>query len=159
MAELSQRPTPLSVNLGSDASFPLYNKSGGERPILLKNEKIDFMPRVEKRGITYSIVLSGMEAIENLRAGNYSITDEGQKTGILSLNYNRDESGIDCFETSELKELMLQAGIRTISTSEIDKGQSLSKIDIDKPFEYWRLFVILALLFLIAEMLVLKLWK
>lgn len=159
MAELSQRPTPLSVNLGSDASFPLYNKSGGERPILLKNEKIEFMPRVEKRGITYSIVLSGMEAIENLRAGNYSITDEGQKTGTLSLNYNRVESGIDCFETSELKELMLQAGIGNISTSEIDKGQSLSKIDIDKPFEYWRLFVILALLFLIAEMLVLKLWK
>ena len=159
MAELSQRPTPLSVVLGSEASFPLYNKSGGERPVLLKNEKTEFMPRIERRGITYSIVLSGIEAVENLRSGNYTIMDENQKTGVLSLNYNRTESSVDCFETDELKELMLQAGMMNISTSEIDKGQSLSKIDIDKPFEYWRLFVILALLFLIAEMLVLKLWK
>lgn len=159
MAELSQRPLPLSVFIGSNSSFPLYDRSGAERPVSLVSGKTEFIPRIEKRGINYSMVLSGMEAVENLKAGNYKIKDNGKVIGALSLNYDRNESTVLCVDLSEVKEKFQEAGLKNVAISEIDKGQSLSKIDIDKPFEYWRLFVILALVFLIAEMLTLKLWK
>lgn len=158
MGEMSQRKGPIALTLGKDAFYPLFDKPEGEQPVHLKNGKIDFIPRIDKKGLTDYIVLSGMEAVEQLSAGTYDIVDE-VKSGMVSLNYNRKESSTELFTLSEIEEGLETAGIKNVSTAEIDKGQSLAKIDIEKPFEYWRLFIILALVFLIAEMLVLKLWK
>jgi len=35
----------------------------------------------------------------------------------------------------------------------------MMQLKLDKPFEYWRYFVILALVFLLIEMALLKFWK
>jgi hypothetical protein len=99
-----------------------------------------------------------MEALENLKAGNYAIWDE-KKEGELSLNYDRTESDISCFSENEIVDLLEGQGLKNISFSEINEGQSLTKIDIEKPFEYWKTAVLLALLLLLAEMMVIKFWK
>lgn len=158
MGEMSQRKGPIALTLGRDAFYPLFDQPEGEQPVHLKNGRIDFIPRIDKKGLTDYIVLNGMEAIEQLEAGTYDIVDES-KTGMLSLNYQRIESSTEMLTLSEIENGLESSGLKNVSTSEIDKGQSLAKIDIEKPFEYWRLFIILALVFLIAEMLVLKLWK
>lgn len=158
MGELSQRPTPLAVTLGKDAVYPLYDVPQGEEPVHLVNDKVDFIPRTDRKGIVNYMILSGIESTENLTPGNYQIIG-GQKKGSLSINLPREESRIDCMELDEVVEGLNLAGLKNVSASEIDQGQSLAKIDIDKPFEYWRVFIILALVFLCAEMLVLKLWK
>jgi hypothetical protein len=158
MGELSQRPTPLAVTLGKDAVYPLYDVPQGEEPVHLVNGKVDFIPRTARKGIVTYMVLSGIESTENLIPGNYQILG-GQKKGSLSINLPREESRIDCLEINEVVEGLNLAGLKNVSASEIDQGQSMAKIDIDKPFEYWRVFIILALVFLGAEMLVLKLWK
>jgi hypothetical protein len=102
--------------------------------------------------------LSGQEALEILKAGTYDVIDE-KKEAILSLNYDRLESSTDCFTKSEILTGLDNQLLKNISFSEIADGQSLTKIDIEKPFEYWRLFLLLALLFIVSEMLVLKFWK
>lgn len=158
MGEMSQRKGPIALTLGKDAFYPLFDKPEGEQPVHLKNGKIDFIPQVNKKGLTDYIILNGIEATEQLVAGTYDIFDEA-KTGMLSLNYQRTESSTELYSLSEVENGLETAGIKNVSSSEISKGQSLAKIDIEKPFEYWRLFIILALVFLIAEMLVLKLWK
>jgi hypothetical protein len=158
MGELSQRKGPIALMIGKDAFYPLFDAPQGEQPIHLKNKKIDFIPRIDKKGLTDYIVLNGIEAVEQLEAGTYDIIDES-KTGMLSLNYQRMESSTELLTLSDVKTSLEAAGIKNVSTSEIDSGQSIAKIDIEKPFEYWRLFIILALVFLIAEMLVLKFWK
>lgn len=158
MGEMSQRTGPIALMLGKDAFYPLFDKPDGEQPLHLKNGKIDFIPRIDKKGLIDYIVLNGLEAIEQLEAGSYDIVDE-ERIGMLSLNYQRTESSTDLFSLAEIETALENAGIKNVSTTEIDKGQSLAKIDIEKPFEYWRLFIILALVFLIAEMLILKLWK
>ena len=158
MGELSQRKGPIALMLGKDAFFPLYDLPDGESPVHLKNAKTDFIPKIDKRGLTSYIVLNGLEATENLLAGTYDIVDE-KRSGILSLNYQRNESSTECLSVSDISNNLKSVGIEKVSTAEIANGQSIAKIDIEKPFEYWRLFIILALVFLIAEMLVLKLWK
>lgn len=158
IGEMSQRKAPIFLVIGKESLFPLYKKSSSETPIHLKNEKTDFIPQTKQQDLMTYISLSGREALENLEAGTYEIIDEGSK-GILSLNYDRSESKMDTYSKDEIIDQMENEGIQNVSFSEISEGQSLTKIDIEKPFEYWKVFILLALLFLIAEMLILKFWK
>lgn len=158
MAELSQRSGPIALTIGKDAFYPLFEKPTTENPVHLKSKKVDFIPRIEKRGLISYLILNGAEAIENLPAGNYDLVDD-DKQGVVSLNYNRSESSVEYASSSEIETSMKEAGIENVSSKEITQGQSLAKIDIEKPFEYWRLCVILALVFLLGEMVVLKFLK
>ncbi len=157
-AELSKRKTPISLIIGNETNFPVYSKSKSESPIRLKNDKIDFIPSTNQKGEATYISLNGMEAIENLLAGTYDLIDD-QKIGVISLNYNRNESDINAYTPSEITTLLENQGIEHIKLSEINEGQSLTHIDIEKPYEYWRLFLIFALLFILTEMALLKFWK
>lgn len=158
IGEMSQRKAPISLTIGKESYFPLYKKQSGEKPIHIKNESVDFIPPIKKRGLIHYISLSGQEALEILKAGTYDVIDE-KKEAILSLNYDRMESSTECFTKSEILTGLDNQLLKNISFSEIADGQSLTKIDIEKPFEYWRLFLLLALLFIVSEMLVLKFWK
>ncbi|MBI1837922.1 MAG: BatA domain-containing protein [Flavobacteriia bacterium] len=157
-AELSKRKTPISLIIGEDSKFPIYFVSKNEIPIHLKNKEVDFIPRTIKNSGSTSISISGMEAIENLKAGTYSIIDDGKK-GAISLNYNRKESNIEVLTENEIHEKLNEKGIKHIKISEISEGQSLTKIDLDKPYEYWRIFLILSLIFILTEIALLKFWK
>jgi hypothetical protein len=129
-----------------------------ETPIHLKNAKIDFIPQIRKQGLINYISLGGQEALENLTAGTYDVIDE-KKEAILSLNYDRLESGTEMLEQDDIVSSLENEGLTNVSFSAITDGQSLTKIDIHKPFEYWKIFILLALIFFLAEMMVLKFWK
>lgn len=158
IGEMSQRKAPISLIIGKESYYPLYKKQVGEAPIHIKNKEVDFIPQIQQEGLVSYLSLSGMEALENLNAGNYDILDE-TKIGVLSLNLDRKESEIETFDENELVDLLHDAGLKNVSFSEIKNGQSLTKIDIEKPFEYWKISVLLALILLLSEMMVLKFWK
>ena len=158
IAEMSQRKAPNALTIGKESVFPLYKKNEGESPIHLKNGKIDFIPMTRVQGqITY-ISLSGNQALENLMAGTYSIVDE-KPEGMLSLNYDRTESVMECLDEDEIIDGLEGSGLSNVSYTEVNQGNTLAKIDIEKPKEYWKLFILFGLLFLLGEMLVLKFWK
>jgi hypothetical protein len=158
IAEMSQRKAPNALTIGKESVFPLYKKNEGERPIHLKNGKIDFIPMTRVQGqITY-ISLSGNQALENLIAGTYSIVDE-KPEGMLSLNYDRTESITECLDEDEIIDGLEGSGLSNVSYTEVNQGNTLAKIDIEKPKEYWKLFILFGLIFLLGEMLVLKFWK
>lgn len=158
IGEMSQRKSPIALTIGKESYFPLFKKQNGETPIHLKSKTIDFIPQIKQQGLINYISLSGQEALEVLTAGTYDIMDE-KKEGILSLNYDRTESATDVFTKDEIVGSLEEQSLKNVSFSEIKEGQSLTKIDIEKPFEYWKMFIILALLFVLSEMLVLKFWK
>lgn len=158
IGEMSQRKSPISLTIGKESFFPLYKKQNGESPIHIKNTTVDFIPQIQKQGIINYISLSGQEALEILKAGTYDVWDE-KKEAILSLNYDRTESATDCFTKDEIVNLLSAQSLKNVTFSEIADGQSLTKIDIEKPFEYWRMFLLLTLLFFVSEMIVLKFWK
>lgn len=157
-AELSKRKLPLSLIIGTDSRFPIFSKLKNESPVHLKNKDIDFIPQTEIKGSITYLSLSGLEAVENLKSGTYSVMDESIK-GVISLNYNRKESAIESYKKNEITALFEAQGIKNITLSEISEGQSLTKIDLEKPYEYWRRFIILALIFILIEIALLKFWK
>lgn len=156
-AEMSQRRIPIALTIGGDSRFPVYNAPKKETPIHLKGKDIDFIPQTEKISqITY-ISIAGMEA-GRLKSGLYQIVNETE-LGNLALNYDRKESNITALTSSEVKDGLTAQGIENISFSTIDQGQSATRIELEKPKEYWRILVLFALLFLLAEMALLKFLK
>ncbi len=121
-------------------------------------DKIDLIPTIKDNGFNFDVSINGFQALELLDAGNYVIKND-KNLGYLSLNYDRSESKTLYLTESEIKTNIENQGITNCKISEITNGQSSTKIDLEKPVEYWKLFIVLALLFLIAELLLLKLWK
>jgi hypothetical protein len=158
MGEMSQRKTPIYLTIGKESSFPLNKKSKSETPVHLKSKEVDFIPKTEQQGMLTYFILRGKEAVEMLKAGTYDILDEG-KIGIVSLNYSRDESDVIYATENEIIDGLKDKGIKQVSFKKISEGQSLVKIELDKPIEYWRWMLIIALIFLLSEWAILKFWK
>jgi len=156
--ELSKRQSPLYVTIGEETVYPIYNKSKTERPVQLKGDKSEFIPKNGTRGSVHTISLSGTEAIETLKAGIFEIIDEN-RIGFISVNNDRRESKVELFNQNEVGEAFENADIPNVSVKLVAEGQSSVDIDLEKPFEYWRLFVIFALIFLLTEIALLKFWK
>lgn len=159
MSELSQRSSPIALTIGSENTYPVYSEQIGEEVIHLSKDKLDFIPQtIMRSGISY-ISLSQFDKFEQLFAGNYSINTR-EKLGVLSLNYNRKESILDYLTENEIKANFTARGAKTVIFSEIDGVNSpIGDLSIDKPFSYWKLFLILTLIFVIAEMLLVRFWK
>jgi hypothetical protein len=156
-AEMSQRRIPIALTIGSDSKFPVYNAPKKETPLHLKNTEIDFIPQTEKiNQITY-ISIAGIEA-NVLKSGLYNIENE-TILGNLALNYNRSESDISTLTENEISEGFSLQGIENVKFTTIDEGQSIARIELEKPKEYWRIFVLLALLFVLTEMALIKFLK
>ena len=158
IAEMSQRKAPIALTIGKQAYYPLHHRAEGESPVHIRSEKTDFIPQIESKGALTYISLNGQEALEMLLAGNYDIVDD-KPVAPLSLNYDRSESTTDCFSKAELTDLLESKGLAHVSAHQINEGQSVTQIDIEKPFEYWKWFIALSLLFLLAELILLKFWK
>ncbi len=80
--------------------------------------------------------------------------------GSLSLNYDRKESTLEYLSEDEINALFTQRGATNINFAAIDGINSpIGELSIDKPFSYWKLCIILTLIFVITEMLLVRFWK
>jgi hypothetical protein len=52
-----------------------------------------------------------------------------------------------------------EQGVKNINFNSVENGQSVTMVDLQKPKEYWRLFLLLALLFVLSEMALLRFLK
>jgi len=158
VGELSHKQRPYFLTIGEDSKYPLYTAINSEKPIHLKNNSIDFIPIKERIGNIDYISIRGNEASERLTGGIYDIFSES-KIGKLALNYSRLESNIQPMELDEVVLAFENKGLKNISPGKIKEGQSLAKLDLEKPFEYWRWAILLSLLFLVIELILIRWWK
>jgi hypothetical protein len=113
---------------------------------------------IQKIGNRSYFSISGIEAVEKLKPNNYSIVNDGI-IGNLALNYDRIESNNSLMEKEAIIESFASQGIKNCNFSTIQDGQSKSPIAIDKPAKFWRILLLLSLLFVLFEIALLKFWK
>ncbi len=153
IALLSQKNYPLFHIIGDNSTIDL-NRNENDNVYHIKNKEIDFIPRVRNtNNYTTVFVNSGIE-----QAGNYVLENEITKTG-LSFNYNRLESILNYFTPEEIDEMVQTNSInaKLVETSNSTIKSALSNLNIGK--KYWKYCIILALLFLAAEIALIKLLK
>ncbi len=145
--------TPDAYTLGKANNIKVKN-SGDDTEMLYKiSGNIDFIPQQVNQGnFTQITTLDEIPA-----AGFYDITKNGESIKQLAFNYNRKESEVSCYKPSELSE---KFGDQVAVLDQAD-NDNLAKIikEREQGIFLWRLFLILALVFLGIETLILRFWK
>ena len=157
--ELSQHNNLLWLTLGENTSYPVFRTSRGEGPIHLKSKNIDVIPPTSREGSYDFISLSGHDIEQKINAEVYDIEVEGRKIDQLAVNYNRKESDVQALEESDILQGLTDAGIKNIRLKTVNNLDEINQLSLEKPLEYWRILLILAVVFFLIEMLILKLWK
>lgn len=118
---------------GDKSEYALNISKTGEHPFLFSSNAID-------------------------QAGIYSLKKNKNTFASVALNYLRNESSMQFLDDEALKEVFEQnKNVHVISSA--DLKSSASAADILSRKEYWKHFIIAALLMLLAEVLVIRFWK
>ena len=93
-------------------------------------------------------------------AGHYRIQNDNSILSAMAFNYNRKESDLKYFGQNELKEKLelLQLTNATI-IEDIESNFSDIFEDLQNGKQLWKLFIILALVFILMEVLIARFWK
>jgi hypothetical protein len=155
----SVQGAPLYYTIGQDQVIDLPYMANGNTPngIQLKGVGLpfDWLPAVHPLpGNRFQMKTDAV-----IRAGNYALTS-GTGTLPLAFNYDRKESDPSCYQAGTLTEQLQQAGfnpVRLISSSATEHSAHFDVVHNGR--QLWRLFVILALGALLAEVLIIRFWK
>ncbi|NOQ73276.1 MAG: VWA domain-containing protein [Crocinitomix sp.] len=159
MAETASFQKPLYMTIGEMDNFPLQTAVSEKDPIHLKNEdlKVDVIPLLINVANARAISFSHLENTIS-SSGFYELTDQNEFSETVGLNYSRAESYVAPFTDEEVSAQFQNAGWLNAKAFELN-GQGKVQINQLKATEYWRILLILALIFVGVEILLLKFWK
>ena len=155
MAELSKRPQPIALTIGEATKFPVYEEIKADEVFHISGNNLDVIPQHEEISGVHYLSLNKLDNFTQLLAGNYDVQTENP-VGKLSMNFNRDESKLDYYEQSDIERIF---GDNQYQYNEISSTSELSTNDISKPFSYWKICIILTLIFVVSEMLLVRILK
>ncbi len=155
MGELSKRTQPIALTIGNATRYPVYKEINGDDVFHIVGNNIDVIPQHEELSGVHYLSLNKLDNFTQLLAGNYGIKTESP-VGKLSLNFNRSESKLNYYEQSDIERIF---GENQFKYNEISSTSELSTNDINKPFSYWKICIILTLIFVVSEMLLVRILK
>lgn len=164
-------PTVYNMVLQSAHNQQLYNTIGKERAfdlkltdrsrsrnIVMKHQQTgkELIPSViQQRGNTLRLSVNG-----DFEAGFYLIYSEGIPETGLAFNYQLKESDFDYYKGDEILKNARQAGLVNTNLIEANHQKLMAAIEeIDQGKQLWKLFILLGLLFLLAEAAIIRFWK
>jgi hypothetical protein len=158
MAIYSQDARPLFHTIGKDESIETSASISKENVFHLKDAKnsFDIIPE-HQAGETGTKILPHGQITE---AGSYDLYAGSDKISGVSYNYDRRESVTDHYNAEDLNAQISSNGFSNISVLEApESGLTGSLTELDQGKRLWKLCVVLALLFLAAEVLLLRYMK
>jgi len=159
IAMLSQIQPNLSYTIGQDEAIIVSDPGvPGDNIFRIRKESetAGFIPEV--RPVNGQLHVFPHDQIKT--AGNYFLSDAAKELSGLAFNYNRQESDLGFNSPEEIKLLTEKAGLANYYTLEsAEKPVSMEITALNKGLRYWKLFLILTLLFFATEIAILRLWK
>ncbi len=164
-------PTLFKIALLSNPVFPLYYPVGENIAIDIPADSIaetsvfklkqlnsdyEIIPGIRKSGASIAILTH--DQIKN--AGFYALTSGSNTVAGVAFNYNRKESEMNCFTIAELKEQIKRLpnrDIRIISEKKNSLTRQIHQFNQGTPL--WKLFIILTLIFIAAEIALIRFFK
>ena len=165
-------PTLIKIALLSQPHTPLYYFTADNTPVEVPFDSLN-------QDIIYRIrnAESGFEIIPEMRfvggrmllfphdqvreAGIYTLYRDEVPIAGLAFNYPRAESELAYLDLEEIKELLDRKKIQAVTSLGEEESSTLTKKiqDLEKGRPVWKLFILLALLFLLAEIVIIRLVK
>ena len=156
IALMSYKNIQLYYHISENNYFNAPKSEIKENIYHLKSENVDIIPSERFIGGEWKLYLH--QQIRN--SGNYLLT-AGEKTlSALSFNYGKKESHPNSYSSKEVEEILQKnniIGIKINSNSKQNISNIVQQIQLGK--SYWKHCIILALLFLLMEILLIKFLK
>jgi len=146
MAQQSLALPKLYYTIGNDNQFSVSEKLSQDEILTFRNGEDSFIPLQQTKANQVDINTSD----EPTNAAIYSIEKETEALGTVSYNYNRSESNLQYSNVENWEGVTSHGSIIEL----FDRIKENNAIN-----SFWKWFVIFALLFLFAEMLILKFYK
>ena len=134
------------------------NVPGGDNvyKITYLGSDFEMIPQINRSGNMISLFVGNQVPM----AGNFELTDGKNILTSLAFNYNRGESDLSCYSISELESIIEKAHLNAFSvmkTGQRPLNEVIARINSGTPL--WRYFIWLTLLFLLGEILLIRLFK
>ncbi|MCX6231676.1 MAG: BatA domain-containing protein [Bacteroidetes bacterium] len=155
----SQAVSKLFYTIGNDEAITLRNITlQGENLIKLKAEKTNAEIIPEHKTIDGELNLLFHNQIKE--AANYKLYADKSEVSGVSFNYDRNESRLECYTANEIENQIKDKQLSNFTLIDgAKKHLGLLIKEINQGFKLWKLFVILALIFLLGEVVLIRLWK
>ncbi|MCB0820336.1 MAG: hypothetical protein KDC13_06905, partial [Bacteroidetes bacterium] len=127
-----------------------------DNPVKIKTADNSFETIPEQRVLDGKLAIYTRNSVSE--AGNYKIMQGDSLLGVISFNYNRLESDPAVMTAEEIAEATQKAGLNNVKISDGSGAELPSGILLaDQGKQFWKLFIILALVFLALETLLIRL--
>ncbi len=137
---------PRNINTNLSSSIEIENRETGDR----------FIPGVTVSEQGMRLETGGL--IEN--AGHYLVKNGNETIASLSFNYNREESDLRYFSPDELGERITLSNLEQASVlANVSANFAEVLQEIQKGKQLWKWCILLALFFILAEVLIARFWK
>jgi hypothetical protein len=154
---VSQSKLYYTIGRNEPIPVPEYRKTS-EQALKLSSAdgKFEIIPEyrfVEGKAFIYVFNQIKQSGIYELKAGNEIIT-------LLAFNYDRKESDLSSWNDKELEEQLVESGFtlyNILETSRVELTEVVKQLDEGK--KLWKIFIILALLFVLFEILLIRFLK
>ena len=159
MSILSLKPSPVYYKTAVNEAIALNTNSNfSDKPlhIVKDDKKIDVIP--EHRLVNNANTIFTQNQI--IDAGHYEVFENNTSIKDLAFNFDRKESDMNFTTADDLQKQFDEKGLKNISIiqpNEKTLKNALQEVNDGK--KLWKLFLILALIFLAAEILIIRLFK
>ncbi|MCX6266579.1 MAG: BatA domain-containing protein [Bacteroidetes bacterium] len=164
-------PTLYKIALLSTPSHPLYYITGENSTIEIPADSVaettiyklkrlesgyEVIPEIKKFGTSISLMTH--DQIKD--AGLYSVSRGTKLIAGVAFNFNRQESDLTCFTTAELEQQIGRLPAKDIRILKEKKTSLAREIhQIRQGIPLWKLFIILALIFIACEIALIRFLK
>ena len=134
--------------------IPLAANKKNQEVLKIRNKSLEFIP--QQRMLNAYNYLFVHDQIQ--QSGHYELIMGEESIGSLAFNYNRKESVMRFYAMDDLKKLSdLQKGLSLRILSNDEKLLTQSMTEQQNGMQFWKLFLILAIVFLALEIIIIKL--
>jgi hypothetical protein len=159
MAILSLKPSPVYYKTAINEVISLNSTSNfSDKPlhILKVDKKVDVIP--EHRLLNNATALYTQNQITE--AGHYNVEENNVIIKDLAFNFDRKESDMNFMTQEDLQKQIDEKGLKNVSVIELNEKSLTNALqEVNDGKKLWKLFLILALVFLAAEILIIRLIK
>ena len=160
IAILSLKPNPIYYKTSTNEAIALPSSVRvSEKPlhIISSDKTVDVIP--EHRSLNNATTLFTQNQIK--QAGYYNVINEpNELVNALAFNFIRKESDMSFYTKDELQKQIDENDLRHITVIEAsDKPLTSVLQEVNEGKKLWKLFLILALVFLLSEILIIRFLK
>ena len=156
VALMSAKTSSLFYRIGEQQYFDPPATVNSGHTYHLQSENFDIIPTERFTGGKRKLYLHN----QLKKAGNYELTSQGEIKDIIAFNYKKKESDPALHSINEVEEILAKRDIKNIN---INKKINQKTVNIMQELSlgksYWKLFIILSLLFLLIEISLIKFLK